>query len=557
MFSLVDDRAFMIGSSPSFSQRKPGLYQAEVTALVSVALVVNRLVAAVGSVLIVWRLVFILLEKTGITLSELCRMVDLRVPTLPRSDSIQQAYWSFFAMTVIMLIWPSSVAAPLATSSLQWIPSTRRMQSRVQNYTLPDLVTTDGRDDLAFQEDLDEIMFRAALMSMRDLNQAFNGTSRQPQRRFLYLDPHLPQGGFGMINMPYFEVSNVRWVDWPESSTDNAPTMNASLMTNPPSARKMGTLGFWKSEKWKFEGAHQYKAEVYEGKRNVSILVGRLENKFGPESDLGHEEDPCQNTTGRFGILPENRQHKINIVDGESKWVASDCWLLAEVTIRAGLINEQSCDLTLIGSSDDMHIAVPTDEPQITALNLKSDPAVLPTLDAMTDVLRQLVIRGVGKSAPQNNVSAYLTGMLTTAYYSTHEAMVNQLANNSASILIVPSESVILAFVERGRLYGWFAMNACLAIAALLLYTVWIVAGIKSKVVREPTFVALTMDLNAVCHCNANGLCNAVALKSGDRKLGKMVWDDSHGASCRRVRYISQVEWDENVPISVPLLPMR
>lgn len=93
MFTWVDGRAFMIASTSGFSRDGSGLYQAEVTALVSATLVIIRLIAAVGSALITWRLVFILLEKAGVTLVELCRMVDSRIPIMPRWDSAQQIFW--------------------------------------------------------------------------------------------------------------------------------------------------------------------------------------------------------------------------------------------------------------------------------------------------------------------------------------------------------------------------------------------------------------------------------------------------------------------------------
>ncbi|RYN72638.1 hypothetical protein AA0117_g8521 [Alternaria alternata] len=123
MFTLVDGRAFRIATPAYFFQRESGLYQAESTGFVSAALVLLRLVAEIGSSLIIWRLVFLLLGKTGITLVELCRVVDMRLPILSGFGSTQHLYWSLFAVIIVVLVWPSSIAAPLANSSLQWIPS--------------------------------------------------------------------------------------------------------------------------------------------------------------------------------------------------------------------------------------------------------------------------------------------------------------------------------------------------------------------------------------------------------------------------------------------------
>jgi hypothetical protein len=44
--------------------------------------------------------------------------------------------------------------------------------------------------------------------------------------------------------------------------------------------------------------------------------------------------------------------------------------------------------------------------------------------------------------------------------------------------------------------------------------------------------MALMMDLDDVKHCGEDGLCNAVALSSRDKKLGRMKWKCGGGGSC-------------------------
>jgi hypothetical protein len=79
----------------------------------------------------------------------------------------------------------------------------------------------------------------------------------------------------------------------------------------------------------------------------------------------------------------------------------------------------------------------------------------------------------------------------------------------------------------------------------------------SSKIARDPRLVALTMNMDAVCHYGGDGLCNAVALKSGDRKLGRMVWDHDHEGSCRKLHFANQSELDENMQTVMPLLDDR
>jgi hypothetical protein len=48
-----------------------------------------------------------------------------------------------------------------------------------------------------------------------------------------------------------------------------------------------------------------------------------------------------------------------------------------------------------------------------------------------------------------------------------------------------------------------------------------------------------------------------VALKSGDRKLGRMVWDHDHEGLCRRLRFAERGEVDGNMQTAMPLLDDR
>jgi hypothetical protein len=564
MFTLVDGRAFRIATPAYFFQRESGLYQAEATGFVSAALVLLRLVAEIGSSLIIWRLVFLLLGKTGITLVELCRVVDMRLPTLSGFGSTQHLYWSLFAVIIVVLVWPSSIAAPLANSSLQWIPSSQLVHPRTRNYDLPDIRTQDAWNSFLYPEDIVAIALRAATMGARDSDYAFSAT-QATQRRYMYLDPHLPSESLVLTQMPYFEVSNIEWMnvqfdsetlgDWKPSSL-----ANASMQELPANSKKMGNLGFWMTEKWNFTSAKElYKKPTtfYENKRNVSVLVGRIGLNKEDDADLGTNTTQCSSKPGRFGQLPigVSQFNSSWFLDGE--WTATDCFLVAEVTMRIGMIKEQNYNITLVGASENLHVASPLNGANQSQPDLIPDLAILPTLDMMTDVLQHLVSLGVGSQHREDNVQGYLAGMLTVAYHATRSALVEQATDSTTTITAIPSEPIVRALVNRRRLYVWLALNATLTLAALLLWVVQSTTTKTSKTVRDPTLVALTTNMDAVCHKNGDGLCNAVALSGGDKKLGRMVWDYEHGGSCRKLRFASGGGLDENTQTFLPLLSLR
>lgn len=126
----IDVYKFKIGSGASvWEWPRERLYQSQVTALISLALVLIRLIYGGCSALLAWRIICILLEKRGITLGELTRLADLRIPVLPRRAGGSRedpgfwrasVGWSLWAAVAILLLWPPAVVASLASSSISW-----------------------------------------------------------------------------------------------------------------------------------------------------------------------------------------------------------------------------------------------------------------------------------------------------------------------------------------------------------------------------------------------------------------------------------------------------
>ncbi|KAJ3528708.1 hypothetical protein NM208_g10085 [Fusarium decemcellulare] len=113
-FAIADDN-----SSP-FSGR---LTQTDVTTLISVALVIARTICAAWQALAAWRCIFILLEKTGLSLSEASCLASWRLPalTLLRSLCSGRADHNsarLVAVLVLILAWPAQFANPIASGAV-------------------------------------------------------------------------------------------------------------------------------------------------------------------------------------------------------------------------------------------------------------------------------------------------------------------------------------------------------------------------------------------------------------------------------------------------------
>jgi hypothetical protein len=190
----------------------------------------------------------------------------------------------------------------------------------------------------------------------------------------------------------------------------------------------------------------------------------------------------------------------------------------AKVGIRAGRYRQTLVDVNLLGSSTGTHIVNATVHPR----ELEADWAVIPALDMMTDVMRQLYILNATGQYQKNNIEGFVRGSLKLGYDATWSALPNMVDDSQEEIRIVPLESAIRAEVNKARLYGWLAMNVTQQIAAALVAIAHWVRAPGQRMTRDPTLMALMMDLDDVKYCGGDGLCNAVALSSRDKKLGRM-----------------------------------
>jgi hypothetical protein len=537
LFVFVDGQYFWTASPPdNILTRKYGLllHQTEVSGLVSAALVLIRLVGGCGSGLVVWRLIFLLLEIKGLSIAELSLMVDLKIPIQPRFASLSQTIWSFFAIVVTLLLWPNTIAAPLANSAIGWQPSIQLVGNPAVNHTVRVLANDSDFEDLQYAERVSGIIFNATQMASRDISYAFNTSDTPPPpKRYVHLPP-LPAGrGTGNVMLPYFKIAKLEWRNPPEtyslwlldsaSISENIPT--------PQNLPMLGTVSFFKEEKdkWVYENATKlYKPEVFTGKREISVLLShmgydtRLENGSVPNGDT-----PCQIDTKVFGKVPQVKQQAVH-VEVADVWVATQCWMLAEITIQAGVLPDQPSDVVSLGLSNSLH-SVSASLPRNTIdPSVAPDLAVRPTLDIMTDVMRQIAALGLTEEWQRDNLDRYVKGMLTTAYYATWSALPARIKKNSNETLaITPMERVIQASVNRQRVYIWLAMNVSLSIAAALIGIAHHFTTTNTKTIRHPTLAALTMDLSEVAHQSGSGLCNAVTLNKEDHRLGRLKWKDS------------------------------
>jgi hypothetical protein len=544
----IDRHKFEIGAGPTIFAHGSELYQAQVTGLISLGLVIIRLIAGSCSALLAWRIVFVLLEKRGITLAELARLTNFRFPILPTRSSGASLLWAIWATAAILLLWPQGFAAPLASSSVSWIPGIRVLQKSESTS-----VATVGRfanwAAVLYPDARMSAVVGAAAMTAKDPAYAFH-PSQIPLRRYFNSSQMIPDGSKIDITVPYFAV-NLRWID---ASSDNR-SQNAGSTTYQDvdqdfSIRTVGATGIVRDEPWNGETAMPSNATIFVGNKLVAVKLRTL--NFGdalPDGSRANSSTQCLTVSDVFGQLPNVSQHQSPIGNGQ-EIVAYDCYMVAEATITAGSVPGTDCTVASSAGSAELY----------TTCSIRRDDDAVEehwltdlALDFTSEVLKYSVLQNYTQPWISSNLDDYTSGLLTLGYHGAWSGLMMTLGNASEPTAFRAASPIVSASVDSTKLCIWLAMNATLTASAVLVLLAQRVS--KTKTIRDTAVAALTMDLTEVTHSSrTNGLCNAVALSKQDGKLPRLKWkEEGAGAGtgetsmyescCRKVLFVDEAAY--------------
>lgn len=534
----IDGLNFKIGSSPNILSFELPLYQAQVTGLVSLALVIIRIIAGSCSALLVWRTIFILLEKRGISLIELTHLTNWRIPILPGLGPKTPVHWSIWATVTIILLWPQSFAAPFASSSLSWIPQTTVVKDS-STASVPRVAKYADWASLLYNDMRANAVMAAAALTSKDPTYAFN-SDQIPLRRYFNASESMPLGTEVDLTVPYFAV-DLRWID--ANATDvagNAGFFDYSNVASNFGIRAIGATAIIRNATYDDQAAIPSQSSIFRGKKIVALKLRTL--NFGdelPDGSRANNKTKCLTVSPDFGRLPDVEQQQVNIVNS-IETVAHDCYIFAEATIVAGIYKATRCNVTSPSSDADHYATCYIDRHDRA---VEKDWLAPLALDFLSDALQYTVMQNYSQPWISHDITNYTAGMLTLGYHAAWCGLMKRLGNSTETVTFWPSESVVAASVEISRLYIWIGMNATLTLAALLVFVAQKTA--KTKTVRDPAVAALTVDLTQVSHSeHASGLCNAVDLSKKDGKLPRLRWKtegdliksggQTGGASCSR-----------------------
>ncbi|KAH7174118.1 uncharacterized protein B0J16DRAFT_387943 [Fusarium flagelliforme] len=518
----IDNHEFQIGSGFSIFTFHSPLHQSQVTGLLSLALVVVRLVAGAGSTLLVWRIIFILLENRGVTLLEFTRTISFRLPILPAIEAERSLFWSLWATIALALMWPHGFAAPLASSSISWIPS-----HKLRNHKVTASIERIG--DFAHWDAITHADWRAttvisaAALTANEPQYAFVSESIQLRR---YFNPNetIPTSSRISLPLPYL-ATNLRWI----SATDNENSQHAgnatySDVSYPFRTRATGATAIIMDEKWDPKSQIPNQASVLKTTKLVAVRVSMVPSEEElAKGRLPSDEDECPTVSAEFGKLPPVAQKKVAVAKKNGTLTAYDCYVLAEVAMTAGIYRGQDCKVVSSNSTSQSYAtcSVPRDDEAIEEDWLHSL-----SLDFTSEVIKYSILQDFTHPRMSPDLDTYVTGMLTMGYHATWSTLMRRLGNYAELISYQKSEDAVFVSVDSQKLYIWLSMNATLTLAAVIVFGASMKA--KTKTVRDATLASLTMDLSDILHRpETSGLCTAVSLNDKDHKLPRLRWQNA------------------------------
>jgi hypothetical protein len=494
------------------------LYQTQVTGLLSLALTGIRITASSCTALLVWRIVFVLIDKQSITLSQIVILNQYKVPVIPKSAS---PTWGTFTALAVILFWPCNFSAPVAQSSIAWIPA-----KQLSPTPEPVVMGNRGADvdyfDLSYSQWRLGLVINGAYFIGKDPQYAFNAsmdTGTIALRRYFTPSKTILEGSRINMTVPYFDTS-LRWLDGDTNYTAIDDPEMRDIVGTKILSRNDGNVAIMRDAKWDWESAGPTVQHTVNDKRLIYLKVMTLDrDNMPPNGSPLNEDTPCPSVSPKFGQLPDVKQHVFTLRADSGGVSGKDCFLIAEASIRAGVYNGVDCNISPANST--RHSAtcyIPRDNSAIQPSWLTNL-----TLDFMSEVASYAVMLNFTSLYTELGPELYTIGMLELAYHATWSALRDEWDFPEEPPNVQRAEDVVKADVSWKRLAVWLAMNEALALAAIMVWASLKISRVAA--IRDPTLAALTMDLGDLAHGQeGRGLCGAVELDKMDKERGRLRW---------------------------------
>lgn len=471
--AYLDGQTFPSSSDAPFGATivhifKGKLRQADVTTLISAALVLVRLTLNVCSSIAAQRSIFILLEKCGITLQEIERIFSFEQGPVGLNG------FKLGTIVLLLLLIPAQLSAPLAQGAVSWVPELRLHHADYNvslNVAGPTLAFTEFQEHI---EPRDFSIKRASGLAVihrhgPDFYTVMNSTKRVPSRRWApafrehELSNHtkgyqalLTNTTIGNTTLPMFHMSNLTWIDYDPSFEqfldEHNGLFNVTAPMNPIRASLPGnaiilrnlTMDSWLSA-WP-------NATRLNDTFKIAVLTENLgENATATCAGGGK-------SSSVFGALPKTKPYSAK---GPTNY--TNCYLFAEATVEAGTTQCHDCSIISPGVVERPGNAT-------APFTLSPDP-LLPIIMGMLPETMLSIVTGNATYAPTwANLDGFVAGAFAAAYQASWNDLTDRLAlqQQTSTNISLPSYP-LRADIDPSRVRTWLAFHLLVVVSGVLL----------------------------------------------------------------------------------------
>ncbi|KAG8742815.1 hypothetical protein FRC10_000860 [Ceratobasidium sp. 414] len=458
--------------------------QSDVTTILSLSLAISRVFATVWCGSLCWRCAIVLMEKSGLTLGELGRMVSYGLPPFRFQPRLNHRHrgsaYTAATIATLLLVLPVQFASPVITGSITWTPF-------FQQYNAPNLsvIVRHLRDDGPAPTLDPPVMLRSTVTSASASGfRVWGGVDQETgaMQRVLSADSAellftLPANStLNNITMPYFKITSFEWLADPER------------MLTPD---QLGVIDVNNSARW----------------TNVSVEFNPLQMLFSVAIAATPQEliaSPLATQTYPVAFVTNTAMNQCSwdgwgfaktaptnagLVYRKMSSGLTACYAFANVTYNVGAMTCTNCSISSFGST------VQT-EPDPNPSSFRDDIARPKATAMMAEIAYEMTTLVNYAGVPQSDwptAEAYVESMLRRSYM----AGWNQVQSGFNGVPeLRTGVSLPVEFsqgrVDVRRVWAWFALQMLVSASGILF--VVIQTCVDRAPVKDTALVGLFLD---------------------------------------------------------------
>lgn len=516
---FIADHDFNLLSRIHFGKITP--LQSDITTAISSGLTVSRFFVMMWSGATAWRSVFVLLEREGIALEEVHRLLTWQVHHLyPRLRHL----WKMSTVVSVMLLaaFPCQLSGPILTGSITWSPSRRFLGG--QNVTDIPLIPSDvdwssfnfsdpNKYLLPLNYSTSFTYARGTPMAAGLASTAWQGSQNDERtaKRIIRAVEQLPiNSTLDSVTLPYFAITKLDWIKDPTTQLTQEQLQSIATKSdwnpfnssyNPP-----GTFTLV-PDNW--DGltppVSPYTGTISE----TRLLVGMYGPGLAKPRPSCSRASPFGDMPGGIGIysVPQTPTSNTPYV-GVGENIAINCYVYAWVTYVAGAAQCNNCRisswLTVQNTSN---------------LTVEVDLTTAYALGMMPMVGSLMVQQNVSLPRTFGNLDKYVTELLIRSYGAAWTFITDEMSGESrfatAAQMAIPTSR---ANVLWWRVWLWLGLNLLFTLSGLVFMVIQ--SRCDQRLVGDPHIAAFLLDTTKVLHRKDRAFCNFSTLVKEDKNIG-------------------------------------